>query len=92
VVLDVDNDGLPDDWEARYFGDLLRSADGDPDDDGLSNSEELAAGTNPSESDSDGDGLSDGDELATFGTNPLEADSDGDGYSDGEETVAPASG
>src|SRR5258706_16424560 len=47
---DSDGDGLPDDWELRYFGSL--SADGggpgdDPDHDGMSNLEEYQSGTDP---------------------------------------------
>jgi type 1 glutamine amidotransferase len=49
---DADADGLPDDWETR-FGLDRHSADGDngpngdPDHDGVSNAQELAAGTHP---------------------------------------------
>ncbi|MCB1875956.1 MAG: carboxypeptidase regulatory-like domain-containing protein [Chromatiales bacterium] len=57
----------------------------DTDGDGLSDEDELAAGTNPLLSDTDGDGLNDGDEVLTYGTNPLVADSDGDGLNDGVE-------
>jgi predicted outer membrane repeat protein len=44
---DTDKDGLPDDWEKRYFGDLNQSPNGDYDGDGLSNLEEYALGSNP---------------------------------------------
>jgi hypothetical protein len=49
---DSDGDGLPDGWEAKHALDPLSGAgdagaEGDPDDDGLSNAGELAAGTNP---------------------------------------------
>ena len=50
----------------------------------LSDSEELDAGTDPTDSDSDDDGLTDGEE-ADLGTDPVDADSDGDGLTDGEE-------
>jgi type 1 glutamine amidotransferase len=49
---DADADGLPDDWETR-FGLDRHAADGDngpngdPDHDGLTNAQELAAGTHP---------------------------------------------
>ncbi|MFO1460379.1 MAG: S8 family serine peptidase [Verrucomicrobiota bacterium] len=46
---DSDGDGLPDDWEMHWFGDLSETADQDPDQDGVSNSEEALAGTNPAE-------------------------------------------
>ena len=45
---DNDRDGLPDDWERRYFGDLSQGAGGDFDGDGVSNVEEYQVGTNPS--------------------------------------------
>jgi len=50
--VDVDNDDLPDAWELANRlnprdATLLEGADGDPDGDGSTNAEELAAGTNP---------------------------------------------
>jgi hypothetical protein len=56
----------------------------DSDGDGIVNSQEIAAGTNPDVADTDGDGLTDGDE-ATRGTDPLVADTDDDGVPDGQE-------
>ncbi len=47
---DSDHDGLPDAWELRYFASLnspLGGPDDDPDQDGLSNREELRLGSNP---------------------------------------------
>ncbi len=57
----------------------------DSDGDGLTNAEELAAGTSSLKADTDGDGLGDREEVKVYGTNPLKADTDGDGYSDGTE-------
>lgn len=57
---------------------------GDPDNDGLSNAEEAALGTDPKTADSDGDGIDDGDEVE-LGTDPQAFDSDDDGVADGEE-------
>jgi len=44
---DSDGDGLPDSWEALYFGSLSQNASGDPDGDGISNLNEFLRGTNP---------------------------------------------
>ncbi|PJE76077.1 hypothetical protein COV04_00915 [Candidatus Uhrbacteria bacterium CG10_big_fil_rev_8_21_14_0_10_48_11] len=57
----------------------------DTDQDGLSNAQEIAAGTDPLNPDTDGDGLFDGEEVRSFGTDPLNPDTDGDGFTDGEE-------
>jgi outer membrane protein OmpA-like peptidoglycan-associated protein len=57
----------------------------DYDEDGLTNAEEKALGTNPRNPDTDGDGLLDGEEVKRYKTNPLEFDTDKDGLSDGEE-------
>ncbi|HEX6286866.1 MAG TPA: hypothetical protein VFZ80_05230, partial [Acidimicrobiia bacterium] len=59
--------------------------DTDSDDDGLTDGEEIAIGTDPFDPDTDGDGLSDGDEVNVHGTDPLNPDTDGDGLSDGDE-------
>jgi outer membrane protein OmpA-like peptidoglycan-associated protein len=64
----------------------------DSDGDGLSNAEELALGTSPTDRDSDDDGIADGAE-ANYTTDadgdalvqPLDADSDNDGILDGTE-------
>jgi len=57
----------------------------DSDNDGLTDVEEKAAGTNPNVIDTDNDGLSDYEEVKIYHTNPLVADTDGDGYLDGAE-------
>ncbi|MCV6609840.1 MAG: tandem-95 repeat protein, partial [Amphritea sp.] len=67
---DTDDDGLDDAWEITHFGDLVsQNGSADADGDGLTNAEELAAGTNPSLVDSDGDGLTDLEEIDA-GTDP----------------------
>lgn len=57
----------------------------DSDQDGLTDIEEVDAGTDVNNPDSDNDGLSDRQELKVYKTNPLNADTDGDGYTDGSE-------
>lgn len=56
----------------------------DTDNDGLTNSDETARGTNPNDPDTDDDGLFDGDEVR-LGTNPTDPDSDDDALLDGDE-------
>ncbi len=62
VLADIDKDGLWDEWEKQYFGNLDETADGDPDNDDFTNLEEYNNGTNPTEEtavepgDVDGDG------------------------------------
>lgn len=58
----------------------------DTDNDGLTDSEEVLHGTNPSNPDTDGDGIYDGSEVAND-TNPNKADTDDDGLSDKEELL-----
>ena len=85
VAEDSDNDGLLDSWETLHFGNLTPTAAGDPDNDTLTNLQELELGTHPNSADTDGDGLADGVEAADARTHPLLADSDADGASDGAE-------
>jgi len=82
---DSDDNGLPDWWQSVYLeswvgsgGEVVEEGpgmdpEGDPDDDGLTNSQECAAGTHPCDPDSDDDGLLDGWEAATAGMDPLSA-------------------
>ena len=77
VWWDSDGDELPDGWEVGYGLNPLSDAgndgaDGDPDNDGVTNAQESAAGTNPYNSDTDGDGYSDGVEIAQ-GYDPADA-------------------
>jgi hypothetical protein len=79
---DVDDDDLPDSWEAHHGLDTLdagqiqsrEGAFGDYDGDGLSNREEYLLGTNPAAVDTDGDSVSDFDEVHGTQTDPLTHD------------------
>ncbi len=66
------------------YDEALSSAPVDTDEDGLTDEEEEALGTDPNLADTDGDGLSDFEE-AEGPTDPTNEDSDGDGLNDGEE-------
>jgi len=59
----------------------------DTDGDGLSDMQEAAIGTSPTQADSNGDGLWDGAAVLA-GLDPLDADSDGDGISNVSEMLA----
>ncbi|CAM2068469.1 Proprotein convertase P-domain-containing protein [Sulfidibacter corallicola] len=65
IDLDMDRDGLPNDFETLHGFDPQDPTDahGDPDGDGLDNLGEFAAGTDPRHHDSDEDGMPDGFEL-----------------------------
>jgi hypothetical protein len=85
VYADADGDGLGDAWEVLYFADLSSTANGDDDDDGLTNAVEFSVGTDPTKDDTDGDGLKDGYEIGVSDTDPLDSDTDADGMADGWE-------
>jgi hypothetical protein len=75
TIGDIDRDGLPDQWEIRYFGGIAaHNALGDPDEDHLTNKDEYESGTDPMQADTDGDGFRDDTELRT-GSNPLDKNS-----------------
>lgn len=50
--LDVDGDGMADDWERQFFGGLSANPNDDFDRDGVSNLREFRAGTNPKDAES----------------------------------------
>lgn len=65
---DIDADGLPDDWELSYFGNLSLGPDDDPDGDQLTLLEEYQLGADPTDgvSDTDGDNMLDRWEIDAF--------------------------
>lgn len=92
---DTDGDGLTD-YEECYLTETdpikkdsddngINDGNEDFDNDGLTNAEEIKAGTNCRLADTDGDGLNDYDEINKYKTNPLVADTDNDGLNDGDE-------
>jgi len=83
LTVDADSDGIPDFQDPDSTG----AAALDNDADGLTNQEELAAGTDPENPDTDGDGLNDGSEVDIYGTDPLftDLDADDDGIPDSVE-------
>jgi hypothetical protein len=94
LLVDTDGDGFSDtkdvfpldskesaDNDKDGMGD---NADLDDDNDGLSDTEELAIGTNPLSADTDNDGLTDSDEIKKT-TNPRDNDTDKDGVFDGAD-------
>ena len=52
ISSDVDEDGLPDGWERRYFGDLDYGCEDDPDEDGYTNCEEYQGRSDPTDANS----------------------------------------
>ncbi len=67
--------GIPDGWLVKYGLDPLDPAvaEEDPDEDELTNYEEMIYGTDPWSPDTDGDGISDYDEIMA-GSDPLDPD------------------
>lgn len=100
TVTDTDNDGVNDETDPANTDPCIPNPNAGPcdqDGDGLTNTEETAEGTDPTNPDTDGDGINDGTEV-TNGTDPLDLcdppnalpacniDTDGDGLLDGTET------
>lgn len=92
---DTDNDSLTDEFEVFKTGtfptsndsdgDGITDANGDLDNDGLTNLQEQSLGTDPLNPDTDDDTLNDGYEVNILKTNPLSKDTDGDGLEDDSE-------
>lgn len=73
-VTPSDNDGLPDEWEKRYFGGLSSLPEADTDKDGLTHLQEMLEHTDPTNFDTDGDFAPDGFEVMQGMMNPLNPD------------------
>ncbi|MFN6073963.1 MAG: CotH kinase family protein, partial [Fluviicola sp.] len=99
TAVDTDGDGVNDEADPANTDPCIPNPNAGPcdqDGDGLTNSEEAAEGTSPTNPDTDGDGINDGTEV-TNGTDPLDLcdppnalpecniDTDGDGLLDGTE-------
>ncbi len=94
-IADADGDGTPDQNDATNGNPCdpnVLSGNCDQDGDGLTNSQEAAIGTDPTDADSDDDGALDGQEVSPGGDsdgdgiiNALDPDSDNDGLFDGTE-------
>ncbi|MEY4488138.1 MAG: hypothetical protein RIQ79_646, partial [Verrucomicrobiota bacterium] len=91
VPSDTDGDGLPDNWEIQYFGNLSQIASGDPDADGATNLQEYIGVSNPNSNaswpDDDFDFMKDTWEILNFGnlSQGRNDDPDNDGYTNGFE-------
>jgi len=96
AIIDNDKDAMSDGWEDSFGLDpTVNDANGDLDQDNLSNIKEYQLRTLPNDADSDKDHLPDGEEVTplspgTPATDPLNPDSDGDGLLDGDEIYPPA--
>ncbi len=92
---DTDGDGISDLEELYMTGtdplkkysenESVADCDLDPDDDGLTNIEEVKNASDPNNKDTDGDGFEDGYEVKTLKTSPIKDDTDEDGLTDWEE-------
>ncbi len=80
-----DEEEIPDGKGGNDEEDESPAAVQDSDGDGLTNEQEIDAGTSVSKADTDNDGLGDREEVQVYGTDPRRADTDGDTYADGVE-------
>ncbi len=74
---DTDNDGLSDEWETYFLGDLTQDGNADSDGDGVSNLREFQEGINPTSGDTDGDGKPDVQEIANYTASGIILDKEG---------------
>ena len=101
-ILDADGDEVSDELDPANTDPCIPNPNAGPcdqDGDGLTNTEETAAGTDPTNPNTDGDAINDGQEVSG-GSNPLDpcdpddtlpgcqTDSDGDGVTDAAEATS----
>ena len=102
ITTDTDSDGVVDELDPANTDPCIPNPNAGPcdqDGDGLTNTDETAAGTDPTNPNTDGDAFSDGQEV-TGGSNPLDpcdpddtlpgcqVDTDGDGVTDAGEATS----
>ncbi len=78
-ITDTDGDGVDDEHDSANNDPCIPSTTSptcDADNDGLTNAQEIALGTNPTVADTDGDGVDDGVEVGDI-NNPTDTDNDG---------------
>ena len=86
---DTDSDGLPDDWERRYFNDIAdQSGEDDSDEDGLTMPGNSPPGPTRAAATLTSTAWTTGSKTVVRETDPLRQDSDGDGVFDGAEVTA----